>query len=67
MKPGEIHPSVIILSIKNERKLQKIANELKVKYRPFFEPDIGNQLTAIATEPISGEDRNMFRKYNLIK
>lgn len=67
IKHGEEHPSVIILVVKSEHKLKVIADKLDVKYRAFFEPDIGNQLTAIATAPISGEQRQFFRKFQLLK
>tara|TARA_R110002020_G_scaffold441478_4_gene652285 strand:+ start:2011 stop:2316 length:306 start_codon:yes stop_codon:yes gene_type:complete len=67
IKPGEEHPSVIIVTVKSEQKLKNIADKLGVKYRAFFEPDIGNQMTAIATEPIHGEQRKFFRKFQLMK
>jgi hypothetical protein len=37
-----------------------------VKFKSFTEPDIGNQVTAVATAPISGEVRKHFRKYPLL-
>lgn len=40
---------------------------LSIKYQPFYEADIGNQLTAIATKPIYGENRRHFQKYNLLR
>lgn len=64
------HPSVIILGIKSELKLQGIRKTLMdngIRHVHFHEPDIGDQLTAIATEPIHGERRKFFRKYQLIK
>jgi hypothetical protein len=66
IKPGQEHPSVIIVTVKSEHKLKTIAEKLQVKFRAFFEPDIGNQMTAIATEPIHGDDRQFFRKFQLM-
>jgi len=64
------HPHVIICEVSNEEKLKKqtsYLSSLGIKYKPFYEVDIGNQITAIATEPIYGEDRRHFKKYNLLK
>jgi hypothetical protein len=33
---------------------------------PFIEPDIGNQLTSFATEPIFSDRRHIFRRYNCL-
>lgn len=63
------HPSVIVLGINNEAKLQAVAQKLQtagIEFREFREPDIGHQLTAIATAPIAGEQRQFFRKYQLL-
>ena len=45
---------LIFLSVENEEELQKLLQKAQIrnlKYSTFFEPDIGNQLTAIALEP----------------
>ena len=45
---------LIFLSVENEEKLQKLLTKIQIrsiKYSTFFEPDIGNQLTAICIEP----------------
>ena len=63
------HPSVIICSVEDERALQKAIFKIEqsgVKYKAFLEPDIGNQLTAIATEPICGDGRKVFKKFKLM-
>jgi hypothetical protein len=44
----------VFLSVENEQKLLHYLEKIKfyeLKYSMFFEPDIGNQLTAIAIEP----------------
>lgn len=64
------HPSLIIFGIKSEPKLLSISDHLRslgIKVREFREPDIGNQLTAIATEPVGGDRRHLFSKYCLLK
>jgi hypothetical protein len=37
-----------------------------VLFRPFFEPDRGNELTALATEPVFGDTRRLFRNLRLL-
>lgn len=66
----EDHPNVVVFGIKNENKLKSIADNLLqegIRFQQFLEPDIGNQLTSIATEPLCGEDRKLFSKYCLLK
>lgn len=63
------HPSVIYLVVKNEYQLKKTAKyllECGINTTVFTEPDIGYEVTAIATEPLSGEKRNFLRKYRLL-
>lgn len=64
------HPSVIILAAKNENKLQQCVSflsENNIQFVEFHEPDLGHQLTAIATEPIFGDKRNLFKKFQLLR
>ena len=64
------HPHLVILSIPNEYQLKKNLNkirELGIKCVPFYEADIGNELTAFATEPIFEEGRHVFKKFNCMK
>ena len=45
---------LIFLSVENEEELQSLLQKIQIKdlkYSVFLEPDIGNQLTAIALEP----------------
>lgn len=64
------HPSVIICSVKNEKKLQDAITFLYdngVKISVFKEPDINNQMTALATEPLYGVNRKIMNKFQLMK
>ena len=64
------HPFVVICGLESEAKLlnaQSKLTALGIKCHPFREPDIGNQLTAVACEPVYGEQRRAFRSYQLIK
>lgn len=64
------HPHVIIVSIENEAKLRatvlKLA-EAGISCREFIEPDIGNQMTAIASRPVFGDERRHFRRFRLLE
>lgn len=45
---------LVFLSLKNEHELEQLickCDEKKIKYTLFREPDIGNQITAVALEP----------------
>ena len=62
------HPNVIILQVKNEEKLYRVQDYLsqrEIRFESFIEPDIGDQITAIATEPISGDSRQFFKRFQL--
>ena len=63
---------LVLLKVENEDKLMRIAYDLqkaRIKTTIFFEPDIfnGEQMgnTAICTEPVYGDRRNIFNKYEL--
>lgn len=64
------HPHVIICGIDNKSKLNQAISKIKeadIKYQPFYEADIDDELTAIATEPVVGVSRRIFKKYQLLK
>lgn len=64
------HPSLILCEVRNEQRLQSVIRKLEkhnIKFVTFHEPDRDNELTAICTEPVSGEARRIFRDYQLIK
>ena len=45
---------LVFLSVENEEALQRLLEKIQIqdiKYSMFFEPDIGNQLTAVCLEP----------------
>lgn len=41
-------------------------DEAGINYRAFREPDLNNEITALATEPISGQDRSFFNQFQLL-
>jgi len=64
------HPNVIVLVVKSEHKLLEVAEKLQtlgIIFKEFREPDIGNQMTALATIPLFGENRKFFAKFQLFR
>lgn len=60
--------SVVICAIPNEQELLKLQHrltQLDIKSILFCEPDIDNQATALATEPISSDVRRFLSSYPL--
>lgn len=64
------HSHMTLLGINDEQDLLKAAAHLDrngIKYRMFFEPDYDTGYTAIATEPLRGEQRQPLRRYSLLR
>ena len=63
-------PNLVVFGIDNEQQLVKTKNKLDqlgIKTEIFIEPDIGDQYTALCTEPVDGLTRKVFRSYKLLK
>ena len=63
------HPHLVVLGVKDQQQLYKSAQKLDragVQYRIFTEPDRNGEATALATEPIFGEQRHLFRAYRCL-
>lgn len=70
LTPDCEHPSIVLCGERDEGRLQRLYDTLThhgVEFKAFYEPDIGHQLTAIATAPVSGNDRGIFKKLQLLK
>jgi hypothetical protein len=66
------HPHLVLLAIKDESRLQKVQtylSEHRIQFKSFYESDINDSLTAVATEPIAAESsvRKYLRKFQLLK
>ena len=64
------HPHLVVCSVSGEARLEKLIFDLEreeIKFEIFREPDLGNEITAVATEPVSGNDRRMFRRLPLLR
>lgn len=69
LEPDTEHPHLVVIGVKNQNKLKKCIEHLKqlnICHEEFIEPDIGNEITAVATVPISGDIRTHLAKYCLL-
>jgi hypothetical protein len=63
-------PFLVLCSLPDERALLHARDYLKAREIPiacYNEPDMADQLTAIATIPLEGADRKIMRKFRLLK
>lgn len=70
MDKQQEHPSVIYVIVRNEQKLINISKELldnDIEIKVFREPDIDNEMTAIATVPLIGSKRDCLKRFQLLK
>jgi hypothetical protein len=70
LSPEVEHPHLVLLGVNSEVQLLNAWNKLEatgIGCKPFFESDMGDQLTAIASGPIYGKDRDHFRRFNLLQ
>lgn len=67
---GDEHPHFVVTGVNDEPALlkahQKILNN-NIRCAIFQESDINDEYTALATEPVFGETRLLFRNYQLLK
>lgn len=64
------HPHLIILEVQHEGKLLSAASTLEAKglrVARWHEPDLSDELTAIAAEVVFGDTRHLFKRYPLLR
>jgi len=64
------HPSVVILAATDVIHLHQIRKYLidsNLQHVHFYEPDIGNELTSLACQPVHGSKRRLFAHFKLLK
>ena len=70
LSPEDDHPHLVVLGVKSELQLRNALARLTrhgIRCKPFYEDDLGNQLTSFATEPISGDSRQLFKSYQCLR
>lgn len=64
------HPHFVVCGVKDETALKKAYRKIQeqnIQCCAFYEADIGDQMTALATEPVYEATRRHFRNYQLLK
>lgn len=64
------HPNIIVCGAKDEKELMKAKAWIEsnnIKVFAFQEPDINNEYTALATEPIEENNKKIFKRFQLLK
>lgn len=70
LSPGHEHPFVIVCGVRDEPRLFDWLDKLEragIRCRAFAEPDLDGQLTAVATEPVCGNQRRVFKDCQLLR
>jgi superfamily II DNA/RNA helicase len=68
-EPDREHPHLVLCAVANEHALDELFNRLKekgVRVCAWYEDDMQNQLTAIATAPLSGPERRPLKRLKLV-
>jgi hypothetical protein len=63
------HPSLVVCGVRDDVRLGRCLDRLRaagVRFRAFFDADLGERLTAAATEPLRGQQRHLFRDLRLL-
>ena len=64
------HPHIVLCTVRNEQRLRSAIRKISkhgINFSVFSEPDINNELTAIATEPLQGDIRKVFKDFQLLQ
>ena len=65
----ERHPALVILTVPGEPELKSMlaaARHSGIECREFVEEDLNGEVTAFATEPVTGNSRQFFRGLPLL-
>lgn len=63
------HPHLVVLGVENEQELISVTHyldNLNISYAGFRESYFNDELTAVATQPIFQDQRQLFSNYSLL-
>lgn len=66
-KWADVNKTLVVLSVKDEREMTRTSQKLsdaRVRFTEFREPDVNNEITAIAVHPET--DASLFRSRQLL-
>jgi hypothetical protein len=69
LSPKSEHPFVVVCGVRDGPRLVRCLDRLAqagVRCCAFHEPDLDHQLTALATEPLSGAKRALLGNFQLL-
>lgn len=69
-EPDATHPNLVVCAVKDEKELTSAFELLKrkgVRCCAWYEPDLGDQLTAVTTAPLRGVERNPLGGFRLLR
>jgi hypothetical protein len=64
------HPHLVVCGVPDEKSLESAflrASEAGIAYKSFRDDDLGEQLTALASEPVSGHRRAAFKRLQCLR
>ena len=66
---ADCQPYLVVIGVKSERKLIELSKRVGeiCGVFAFYEPDMNNEMTAFATEPVTGDLKHNFQKYQLLQ
>jgi hypothetical protein len=69
LPPGSDHPHLVLCGVASEQRLLAAADFLfrrNIRFHLFHEPDRANEATALATEPLSGDERRLMERFRCL-
>lgn len=64
----DLPPSIVLIGVPNRRALERVIEKLRlhrIEFSPFFESDGDMGLSAVATVPLSEDERALLQNYKL--
>ena len=61
-------PSIVLIGVPNKKSLERVIDKLinnRIDFSDFYEPDYDLGLTAVATVPVTEEQRAILQNYRL--
>ena len=66
--PDDVVPHIVLIGVPNQKSLEKVVQKLHynhIDFSSFDEPDNDLGLTAVATVPLAGEQRDVLANYKI--
>ena len=70
LSPNETHPHLVLIGVKSEDQLSTLPARLEregIQFHCFFDSDWDHQLMSIATQPVRGKRRRVFKRYQCLR